>query len=121
MVKKHFNIDILDNFNKYKYYEFENIRILFIRFEDIDNRQAIFESIGMNYIPTKSNDTSSNTKVRDIYKLVNDNIYFSETELDAIYNNPTVKKIYSPDEIYAFRKKYKNIIATIIRFSIIFI
>ena len=113
LVKKHFNIDILDNFNKYKYYEFENIRILFIRFEDIDNRQAIFESIGMNYIPTKSNDTSSNTKVRDIYKLVNDNIYFSETELDAIYNNPTVKKIYSPDEIYAFRKKYKNIIATI--------
>ena len=113
LVHTHFNIDILDNFNKYKYYDLPDIRILFIRFEDIDNRQAIFESIGMNYIPTKSNDTSLNTKVRDIYKFVNDNIYFSETELDVIYNNPTVKQIYSPDEIQLFRKKYKNIIATI--------
>lgn len=67
----------------------------------------------MTYIPTKSNDTSSIFKVRDIYKFVNDNIYFSESELDAIYDNPTVKQIYSPDEINSFRKKYKNIITTI--------
>jgi hypothetical protein len=86
---------------------------LFIRFEDIDDRPAIFESIGMTYIPTKSNDTSSITKVSDIYKFVNENIYFSEIELDAIYNNPTVKQIYSSNEINTFRKKYKNIIATI--------
>ena len=113
LVRAHFNIDILENFNKYKYYDLPNIQILFIRFEDIDNRQAIFESIGMNYIPTKSNDTSSITKVSDIYKFVNDNIYFSETELDTIYNNSTVKQIYSSNEINIFRKKYKNIIATI--------
>ena len=113
LVKSHFNIDILDNFNKYKYYNLENISILFIRFEDIDDRPAIFESIGINYIPTKSNETSSISKVRDIYKFVNDNIYFSESELDAIYDNLTVKQIYSSDEINSFRKKYKNIIATI--------
>jgi hypothetical protein len=86
---------------------------LFIRFEDIDDRPTIFESIGMTYIPTKSNDTSSISKVSDIYKFVNDNIYFSDSELDAIYNNQVVKQIYSPDEINTFRKKYKNIIASI--------
>jgi hypothetical protein len=67
----------------------------------------------MTYIPTKSNDTSSISKVRDIYKFVNDNIYFSESELDAIYNNPVVKQIYSDNDICAFRKKYKNITASI--------
>ena len=113
LVRTHFNIDVLENFNKYKYYDLPDIKILFIRFEDINDRQAVFESIGMNYIPTKSNDTSLNTKVRDIYKFVNDNIYFSDTELDAIYNNPIVKQIYSSNEIYSFRKKYKNIITTI--------
>ena len=113
LVQAHFNIDILENFNKYKYYDLENVRILFIRFEDIDDRPAIFESIGMTYIPTKSNDTSSISKVQNIYKFVNDNIYFSESELNAIYDNPTVKQVYSDNEICAFRKKYKNIIASI--------
>lgn len=113
LVSAHFNIDILENFNKYKYYDLENVSILFIRFEDIDDRPTIFESIGMTYIPTKSNDTSSISKVRDIYKFVNDNIYFSESELNTIYDHPTVKQIYSDNEICAFRKKYKNIIASI--------
>jgi len=113
LVQSHFNINILENFKKFKYYDFEHVRILFIRFEDIDDRPTIFESIGMTYIPTKSNDTSSISKVREIYKFVNDNIYLSESELDAIYNNPVVKQIYSDNEICAFRKKYKNITASI--------
>jgi hypothetical protein len=113
LVCTHFNIDILENFNKYKYYDLENVRILFIRFEDIDDRPVIFESIGMTYIPTKSNETLSISKVRDIYKFVNDNIYFTESELNTIYDHPVVKQIYSPDEISTFRKKYKNIIASI--------
>ncbi len=113
LVQTHFNINILENFNKYKYYDFENVCILLIRFEDIDNRPTIFKSIGMNYIPNKSNETLYISKVNNIYKFVNDNIYFSESELDAIYNNPIVKQIYSFDEINVFRKKYKNIIASI--------
>ena len=113
LVQSHFNINILENFNKYKYYDLEHIHVLFIRFEDINDRPAIFQSIGLDYIPTKSNDTSSISKVRDIYKFVNDNIYFSESELDAIYDHPVVKQIYSPDEISTFRKKYKNITASL--------
>ena len=54
LVRAHFNIDILENFNKYKYYDLENIRILFIRFEDIDDRPAIFINLSMRIFISQS-------------------------------------------------------------------
>lgn len=97
--KKHFNIDITKIFNfkeKYIYKELNNVKLLFLRYEDIEDRETIFKSIGYNYITAHSN--------KGIYKKKHS---FSERQLSNTYSNKFIKYFYSIDEINIFKKQYR--------------
>ena len=104
---KHFSIDISQIFNvkeKYIYRELNNVKLLFLRYEDIEIFSHIFTSIGYNYIRCHEN--------KGIYDKKHS---FSEKQLDDIYDNKYIKLFYSSDEINNFRKKFekKNKVAVI--------
>jgi hypothetical protein len=98
--KKHFGIDLTSNFERYKYFELDSIKLLFIRLEDSYDRKQLFEEIGYSYSDVRLKQTENLT-----YKKLKLTISFSEPELDAIYSGLT-KVFYSPSEIASFRRKY---------------
>jgi len=103
---KHFGIDLLKVFQKKNcYYDIPMVKILLIRLEDSHERARLFEKIGYDYEETFSNKTEDNEKVSDLYEYINNNISFTEEELDKIYSNE-VKILYNQTEINEFKKKW---------------
>jgi len=120
-MKKHFDIDILKEFDhnsKYFYKETNKIKFLFTRFEDIKDRQRVFSSIGYNYVETHQNKTSSektwdmDIRGKEVFKSYhtiksNPNLFrFNSSEIKHLYSNKMIQTFYSPKEIESFIKKH---------------
>ena len=83
--KLKFNIDLLKEFNKrenYYYNELSNCKLLFIRFEDINDRVDVFKNLGYNYTINHKN-----KNINDDYMYIKNNIKFTDTEKKLIYND----------------------------------
>ena len=100
--KKHFGIDLTSNFERYKYFELDAVKLLFIRIEDSYDRKQLFKEIGYSYSDARLKSTEIIA-----YKNIKRTICMTEPELDAIYTGLT-KVFYSPSEIASFRRKYTN-------------
>lgn len=99
MWNKHFNIDITKIFiphNKFLYKELPNVKLLFIRYEEITDRQDVLKKLGYNYTVLHKN--------KGLYK--KNMLTYSKKELDNIYSQKYVKTFYSNNEIYNFKKKF---------------
>jgi len=99
LMMKYFNFDITKNFNKQKKFllkDFDNIKYLLIRFEEIKNRSDFFKSIGYAFTNNHSNKTTPN-KI---------NISLSKEKIASFYNEYT-KIFYTYDEFHKLTSKYK--------------
>jgi hypothetical protein len=100
--KKHFNIDLTHNFKRYKYFELDSVKLLFIRLEDSYDRKQLLEEIGYSYRDMRIKPTEDSA-----YKKIKRTISMTDAELDLIYSG-FAKVFYSPDEIASFRRKYTS-------------
>jgi hypothetical protein len=101
--KKHFGIDLTKR--RYQYIELEDANLLLLRFEDIESRPSVFESLGYDYIETHSNQTEKNKKVGELYMDIKRRLKFTKEELDNIYSDE-VRLFYTDEEIAGFKEKY---------------
>jgi hypothetical protein len=101
--KKHFGIDLTKK--RYQYVELEDANLLLLRFEDIESRPRLFESLGYDYIETHSNQTEKNKKVGELYMDIKRRLKFTKEELDNIYSGE-VHLFYTDEEIAGFKEKY---------------
>ena len=101
--KKHFGVDLTKN--RYQYVELEDANLLLLRFEDVESRPHVFESLGYDYIETHSNQTEKNRKVGELYMDIKRRLKFTKEELDNIYSGE-VRLFYTDDEIAGFKEKY---------------
>ena len=101
--KKHFGVDLTKK--RYQYIELEDANLLLLRFEDIESRQSVFESLGYDYIETHSNQTEKNRKVGELYMDIKRRLKFTKDELDNIYSGE-VRLFYTEEEIAGFKEKY---------------
>lgn len=109
--KKYFDIDITSEFDskrKLIYHELNNVKLLFIRFNEIDLRPKLFKQLGYKYVNTYLNKTSDNPDLAEIYEYTKSNIGFYKRELDQIYDNPCVRFFFTNGEISIWKKKYKK-------------
>jgi hypothetical protein len=101
--KKHFGVDLTKK--RYQYVELEDANLLLLRFEDIESRPRLFESLGYDYIETHSNQTEKNKKVGELYMDIKRRLKFTKDELDNIYSGE-VRLFYTEEEIVGFNEKY---------------
>ena len=101
--KKHFNVNLLKN--KSSYFELDDVKLAFLRYEDIEFRPSFFKKIGYDYIETHSNQTEKHVKVGELYIDVKKHLNFTNEELDKIYSDE-VRLFYTKDEIQKFKDKY---------------
>jgi len=109
--KKYFDIDITSEFDtnrKLIYHELNNVKLLFIRFNEIDQRPKLFRQLGYKFVNTFLNKTSDNPDLADIYEYTKSNLKFYKRELDEIYDNPCVRYFFTNGEITLLKKKYKK-------------
>lgn len=118
---EHFNVNLLNEFSlekKFFYKETEDVKFLFTRFEEIQNRESLLKSIGYNYTSVHENNTNSKTnwskypgseKIFETYKIIRDDpdlLKFDAEYIELVYSNEVLRKFYSPEEIDSFIEKY---------------
>jgi len=99
--KKYFKIDLLKDFDKNKKFYFKEhskAKLLFLRFDDIKDREDIFKNIGYEFKNKKLNENLDD-KVKKIYDDVKENITFNKEELEKIYD-VKCKKIWDVTKFY---------------------
>lgn len=109
--KKYFGIDILKEYDpskKYIYKDLDHVKLLFLKFEDIEMRPQIFKSIGYTYHEKHTNDSEKRVYA-ELYRNVYRNFGLPKNQLDKIYNTPIIKIFYSTKEIDGFKNKFKII------------
>jgi len=104
--KKHFNIEPEKDFKDYFFFKNKIIKLLLIRYEDIDERSKIFEKLKYKYVQKDKNIIENNLYIKDIYDYVKRKITFSEEFLDQIYNNEVFCSFYSDDDKEKFKNKF---------------
>jgi hypothetical protein len=111
--KKHFDLDLLEMFNyekRFLYKEVDNAKLLFMRYEDIDSRQEVFDELGYVYANVVKNKTkASKNFIGKYYNEITNNLHklkLSCDEVDKIYSNKYVTSFYSNEEISNFKLKF---------------
>jgi hypothetical protein len=106
MYKKHFNIDLFNEFNIYKNYyynETDTCHLLFLKFEDIKNWQKIINKV----LPFKFKLKHANKNNDTLYNKCKNKIKYTKNEL-KILENETHKCFYTKKEIdLIYKKKLK--------------
>jgi len=106
MYKKHFNIDLFNEFNIYKNYyynETDTCHLLFLKFEDIKNWQKIINKV----LPVKFKTKHANKNNNKLYNKCKRKIKYTKNEL-KILENETHKCFYTKNEIdLIYKKKLK--------------
>ena len=108
--KKFFEKELRHTFNphnKYLYYNLDNVKIMFLRFEDIQMREKIFADAGYNHINEMYNVTENNPDVTNLNNFIKTNITFNEKELRRIFENKKVRIFYTSEELEGFKEKYR--------------
>jgi hypothetical protein len=121
LASERFNINFLNEFSlekKFFYKETEDIKFLFTRFEEIQNRELLLKSIGYNYASTHQNNAKSKKnwsrhsgadKVFECYEIIKDNpdlLKFDAEDIELLYGDEVLRKFYSPEEIEFFMEKH---------------
>ena len=106
MWKKHFNINLLDLFKnkKYIFYETNNTKLLFLRYEEINDRQNILNNINYDFVDKKINITNSHCKNNLNYDYIKKHLKFTKEEFDNIFKLNA--KILYYDKLKFFENKY---------------
>ena len=107
--KKYFGVDLLKEFNAHKKYLFKttpNANLMFLRFEDIQQRRGIFGRHGYSYIDLHEN--KSTAVLGDRYAEVLQQFKLPEMELMELYNKKEIMALYTEAEIEGFIHKWKR-------------
>ena len=99
LLVKHFNFDIVEKFDinkKFIIKDFGTILYVLCRFEEINDRKKLFNSIGYNYSNIHTNKTTPNT-----FKIT-----ISEEKINDFYNEYT-RAFYSYEEFQNLSQKYR--------------
>jgi hypothetical protein len=95
-------------FNKsahYFYKEIENVKLLFLKLEDVKNWPSIIKDAGYQYENIISNDATK-SKFSDLYSEIVAKFRLSEEDLDKIYQNSVIESLYSQNEINSFKLRW---------------
>jgi hypothetical protein len=106
-----FGVNLIEEFDKnqkYFYKETNEVKLLFLRFEDIKDRKEIFSSIGYNYDDTEKYLDSQKIKFSEFYNCILNNIKFDDRELNNFYDNEIIRTFYSDIEIDGFKQKWRK-------------
>jgi len=121
LASERFNINLLNEFSlekKFFYKETENVKFLFTRFEEIQNRELLLKSIGYNYASIHQNNGKSKKnwsrysggdRVFECYEIIKDNpdlLKFDAEDIELLYDDEVLRKFYSSEEIDSFIEKY---------------
>jgi hypothetical protein len=111
--KKRFQVDLFEEYNinrKFLFKELENARVLFLRFEDIEDRPLVFDGIGYKYKAVRYNESVNHPVIGIAKDWINanvDKLCLTDAEFDSIYiNDSWISRCYSQKEIEVFRKRY---------------
>ena len=106
MWKKHFNINLLDLFKnkKYIFYETNNTKLLFLRYEEINDRQNILNNINYDFVDKKLNITNSHCENNLNYDYIKKHLKFTKEEFNNIFKLNA--KILYYDKLKFFEDKY---------------
>lgn len=106
--KSYFSVDLVSEFNKsenYFYKELEDVKLLFLKLEDVKNWPSIISDAGYYYENIISNDATK-SKFSDLYAEVVAKFRLSEEDLNKIYQNNLIESLYSQNEINSFKLKW---------------
>lgn len=106
--KSYFSVDLMAEFNKsahYFYKEIENVKLLFLKLEDVKNWPSIIKDAGYQYENIISNDATK-SKFSDLYSEIVAKFRLSEEDLDKIYQNSVIESLYSQNEINSFKLRW---------------
>lgn len=105
---KRYGVDILTEFIPEKHFfykECDTVKLLFLRFEDSNERKNIFTNLGYEFEEVYINATTERPQA-NLYLNIKNNLHFSSQELDKIYDDINVKSFYTVEEIQTFKQKY---------------
>jgi len=105
MYKKHFDIDLISNFNLKQDYYFNNTKkcyLLLLKFENIINWETIINNCLQYKFILKHTNKTKNIK----YKKVKKNIKFSRDVFKLLYDREEIACFYSNNEINKIKEKY---------------
>jgi hypothetical protein len=106
-----FGVDLLAEFDKnqkYFYKETEDVKLVFLRFEDIKERGVIFKNIGYDYNDSIKLNDSTKIPQGNFYMTLVKKIKFSEVELNIIYDGEVIHAFYTDEEIENFKKRWRK-------------
>lgn len=106
--KSYFSVDLIGEFNKttnYFYKELANIKLLFLKLEDVKNWPSIIKVAGYHYENIISNDATK-SKFSDLYAEVVAKFRLSDKDLNKIYHNNLIESFYNQNEINSFKQKW---------------
>lgn len=105
MYKKHFDIDLYSSFDTNLNYYFNNtnnVYLLFLKFENIEYWSKIINNhLSYNFVLKHYNKT-----INPFYKIVNENIKFTEKELKPIFDSNKFTYLYTNNEIENIKQKF---------------
>lgn len=106
--KAYFSVDLIADFNKsknYFYKDLENVKLLFLKLEDVNNWPSIIKFAGYQYENIVSNDATK-SKFSDLYSEVVAKFRLSEEDLNKVYQNSLIESLYSQNEINSFKLRW---------------
>jgi len=109
--KSYFFVDLTAEFDKtsnYLFKDLKDVRLLFLKLEDVRNWPSIIELAGYHYENIISNDATK-SKFSSFYTEIVSKFSISEEDLSHIYDDRFVKTFYNESEIDAFKEKWRNV------------
>ncbi|MBB20653.1 MAG: hypothetical protein CMP20_14520, partial [Rickettsiales bacterium] len=106
--KSYFSVDLIAEFDKtshFLYKELEDVKLLFLKLEDVKNWPSIIKNAGYQYDNIISNDATK-SKFSDLYSEVVAKFRLPEDDLNKIYQNSLVESLYSQNEINSFKFRW---------------
>ena len=105
--KNNHDFDILEEFDsnkQYLYHEFNDYKLIILKFEQIANFKSFFNEIGYEYNDNKNNITKNNVslEIKQNPKILG----ISDDIINKFYDNHIVRSIYTNDEINNFKNQY---------------
>jgi len=105
MYKKHFDIDLLSDFNKNLHYYFNdsnNIILLFFKFENITEWTKIIN----HHLPYKFILTHNNKTTHQFYENIKQKIKFTKEEIQLFLDNKYINSFYTNNEIDKIKQQF---------------
>ncbi|KAB7615948.1 hypothetical protein F9L33_04075 [Amylibacter sp. SFDW26] len=94
---------LLDNIHKALVYRMEDLKVP-LAHERLMRTASMFIGKSLSHFPSPNQ--GNETRYQAFYKQVVSQLCLSDDELDWFYNNDTVKKFYTEEEVGVFRKRW---------------